>query len=280
MSRSKYSENPLFGPFIAVNGGTTIRQTDDIISAFNSELTIETHKPVLGFLASFSTFTGSNTFRDSRYPNIKDLPLLLRNVKERVCTVISYKTDFSHFYSEIETILTYQNIYESGLCNGIKLNTAWPLVEEIRKIREHFSGVEIIIRVSTQMSGNQLGAKEAASRAAKYFPHVDYVFIDKPNNQELDHSLDLFNEMKSQGFPDIGFGGAIYPDSAPLLMESLRNGLEKHRFSIQIQDGARDRENTPSNSISESTLNMEKVRSFIRSTSMAFSQSQVSAPIY
>ena len=83
MSASK----SLVGPFVAVNGCTTVEHTKGITSAFASEFMIETHAPVLGFLVSFSTLNGSNTVRDSRYPKLKDLPALLRSKHHQFCSL-------------------------------------------------------------------------------------------------------------------------------------------------------------------------------------------------
>lgn len=273
MSASK----SLVGPFVAVNGCTTVEHTKGITSAFASEFMIETHAPVLGFLVSFSTLNGSNTVRDSRYPKLKDLPALLRSVNGDAHSVISYRTDFAHFYGDIERLLSYEDIYKNGLCSGIDLGTAWPSLSDIKRIRCNFSDLKIIIRVSTEADGKQLDVKEAAARAEAYLDDAHYILIDKPDGHKPDHSIEMYGEMDGRGIRCIGFCGAIASDSATHLVGSLGNGSENHGFSIVVQDGVRPRENTPGNSISESTLDMGRVKLFIRFTSVALFQQQVTA---
>ncbi|HII09832.1 MAG: hypothetical protein ABSE71_01455 [Candidatus Micrarchaeaceae archaeon] len=262
-------------PFVAVNGGKTVEQIKGIAFSFASEFRSLIHTPVLGFLVSFSTLNGSNTFNDSRYPKLKDLPTLLRNVNGDAHAVISYKTDFAHFYRDVESILSYEDIYKNGLCNGIDLNIAWPSLDEILRVRERFSDLKIIMRVSTEANGRQLDVKEVADRAEAYLPVVNYILIDKPEGHKPDHSIELYGEMDGRGVRCIGFCGAIGSDSAAHLVRSLRGNPKNHGFSIVVQDAVRSRENTPGNSISESTLDMGKVNSFLRSTTSALYESQV-----
>lgn len=271
MSRFKQNVNTLLGPFIAVNGVTTTEEVRGVISEFGSQLTVSTHKPVLGFLVSFSTLNGVTNFKDSRYPKFSDLPILLEAAKDRVCTVISYKTDFSGFYDNVGNILAYQKIYENGLCGAIKLDMAWPSLDDLRKIKENFMELKILIRTSMEMHGRQLDVKEVIGRTLEYDGCADYIIIEKPvlHNGVADHSLELYSEIRRCGsFSTVGFSGEIGCGSAADLMKDLGN--HKPTISITVQDRVRD---NITGSISESTLNMEKVGRFIRSTSQAFSQS-------
>jgi hypothetical protein len=273
MSRLKPISNPLFGHFIAVNGATTADEVKSVISEFGLRLAIGTHSPVLGFLVSFSTLNGVSRFKDSRYPKFKDLPILLEAANGKACTVISYETDFSKFHEDIKSIFTHQEIYENGLCRAMKLNITWPLPEELRKIKEEFGELKIMVKTSMEMRGRQLDVKEAIGRTLEYEKSADYIIIDRPvsHNNAVDHSLELYAELRRQGcFSPVGFSGEIDSRSAADLMKNLRNGSERN-ISITAQDRVRD--NT-TGYLSESTLNLEKVGCFIESTSKAFSQKE------
>jgi hypothetical protein len=254
-------------PYVGITGPVTLDEVRQVGQAFEeagfTQNTI--HVPMIGILASYKTLQGQKT-TNKRYPSYGGVQTLLREASNFGLAMVHYNSrERDTLVGQLDTILSNCE----GVCNGVQLNIAWPQIQSLKSIRELHSDVAFVIQLShTAMQG--LDPKQIAEKVQDYGNLANYVLIDPSGGRgkefDIENSLQIYEQLKL-AVPDstIGFAGGFRGENVCLRTRTLRERIGKD-FCIDAEGGLRDK---ITEEIGEDTLNMDKVRSYLKEAARA-----------
>lgn len=259
-------------PYIGITGATNIYQAKNIceeLDRINPKKTIQI--PMLGFLVMDKILEGKKII-NKRYPEIKELPDLLKISKDKCFNMIHYfLQDHNKISDQIKRLYEFENIYEANLCRALQLNIDWPDVKYISKIKEDFSEMKIVLIASKDIMKKQ-SATEISKRFKEYESLINYILIDPSGGKsipfDIKSSVDLYLNLKND-CPKlgIGFAGGFNCDNIEKRLEILIKEIGNKDFSIDIEGGIRDKF---TKRFGDDLLNIEKAKEYLNKAYLKF----------
>lgn len=200
------------------------------------------HIPMLGFLMS----------RKYLYPEpTRDLKRLIEPARGKALNMI-------HFYAEVPEQVAgdvekiffgmypdiNENLYESGLCRAVQLNAvSWLDSREVKRIKERFPEMQIVLQISRQMMGD-LSAVDIARRTQEYNESSSYILIDPSGGEgrdfDLKRSVEIYNTLSMQmRNVTFGFAGGFTGENSFSKTQALTDKICNCDICIDAQKGVR-----------------------------------------
>lgn len=250
--------------YVGITGAVTTREVTEIVKEFSEHgYTLDSIPiPMLGFLVSYKTLNGQPT-TNRRYPKIETLPGLLEQTDNQVFTMIHYNSREMDSLSDQVTKI-FDRIYDKSLCRAIQLNIVWPEIGQVKKIKDKFPEMRIVLQASHKVMENKT-AKKIVNEITNYGDSLDYVLIDPSGGRglrfDLESSLALYKELKAK-LPKltIGFAGGFTGGNVGRIVKQLINKIGRTDFCIDAEGGLRDK---ISSEYGDDLLNMVKVRHYL-----------------
>ena len=255
-------------PYIGITGPTTIADTRAICREFSDAgYTLETpHQPMLGFLVSYKTLNAQPT-TNKRYPKIEELSQLLQATEGEVFTMIHYNSrETDTLANQVSQI--FNPLYDSGLCRALQLNIVLPPLKEVKKIKQQFPDLKIVLQVQNNLVYEKTPT-EVITIFKPYEGHFDYVLIDPSGGRGLE-----FNMNKSLALHSwlqhthqeigIGFAGGFTGENVTKRCQTIIEQTKKDNFSIDSEGGLRDK---LSQEYGDDLLNLQKCRDYLQEVS-------------
>lgn len=269
-------------PYVCVTGASTrdevysLRDALEIADFGWRELG---HDAVTGFLFSDKTLRGEpiiNPIYKNRYPPEEDKWDLCQNAKDNGRVAIHYNT------KEPETLAEQIDLLLGNLCeeydcdeedDGIEdwryydmlqLNMVWPNVDEIKKIRKAFKGLDIIFQASSRtMEGKT--PQQFIEQLKKYESCIEYVLLDPSGGLGREFEAERvvpFYETIRKNMPHvgIGFAGGLSGENLESKMSSVIKLIGTNDISIDAEGKLR----------TDDKLDMNKVKEYLQAARRVF----------
>ncbi len=255
-------------PYIGVTGPATVQETIDVCQAFDDAgCTMESdHIPMIGFLVSFRTLYGCG-ITNKRYPQIDDIPELLKATDGNAFTMIHYNSrELRSLCTQVEHI--FLRMYGLDICRSVQLNIPWPPVDQVAGIKEGLPGIKIVLQLSHKAIEG-LNGEQIADRVFQYKDLVSYVLIDPSGGRGIEFDLEssafIYAWLRNRT-PElkIGFAGGFTGLNVESRVNNLIEKIHTDDFCIDAEGGLRDK---VSDQYGDDNLNIEKVREYIQAAS-------------
>lgn len=232
-------------PYVGITGFTSGIEVE-LISQFAQRLNFGNDKDytiMLGFLTSDSRL--SNIVKSgTRSPAFADLENLLSLVPDNLLPAIHYHTKDNDSLGD-SLIGMFNLFYEQNLCRTVQLNVLWPNVDGLKKAKDVFPDLDIVL----QLSHNALNLCEndLLSKVESYGRLVSYVLIDPSGGLGIDYdegnSLDLLNKLDGiLPLPIKGVAGGLSPENVFDRTSNI-NSNYKNAFCIDAEGKLRSEDN-------------------------------------
>ncbi|MBI2151421.1 hypothetical protein HYU21_01700 [Candidatus Woesearchaeota archaeon] len=252
-------------PYVGITGPTTIADTRALCSEFSDAgYTLnKPHQPMLGFLVSYKTLNGQPT-TNKRYPKVNELSQLLQATEGTVFTMIHYNSRETDTLAQ-QVALIFNRLYSDKLCQALQLNIMLPPHQEIKKIKEQFPDMQIILQVQNSLIYEKT-PMEIVNVLKHYEGCPDHILIDPSGGRGIEFnvnkSLALYSWVK-QTIPylSIGFAGGFTGQNVATRCQEIIQELKTNDFSIDAEGGLRDK---LSPEYGDDLLNLQKCRDYIQ----------------
>jgi phosphoribosylanthranilate isomerase len=241
-------------PYIGITGFTTKEEINTIYNQFlnNNYSQIDSNYTIMiGIISSNNRLKKLN--EGKRSPDINQLNEILKVVPKNPMPAIHYFTrNPNNLASEIKQLYSYKEIYNN--CQALQINLAWPDPNQIRKIKEEFKDMKIILQLPHK-------ALDDISRATDYKNLADYCLIDPSGGlgKEITNvNIELLNNLK-QNLPNtiLGIAGGLDQYNIRDII-TKSNQIYKHNFSIDAEGRLRTN--------NDKYLDYNKTNNYIKNT--------------
>ncbi len=260
--------------YIGITGATSKHEVVGCLKAFErSGIDMNTtHIPMIGYLVSYKTLEFGYNPGDKRYPPLRDLADLIETSRGKAFNTIHYNTkDVGNLYYELSSVLEKDNIYKDNPGLGVQLNVTWPPKDSIRKLKENYPSLMIILS-ATRKAMQNLRPYQTADRIMRDYSGSDYVILDPSGGRGVSLKIEelgiIYNELKSSGFGgNICFAGGLSGDNVGDAVTKIRRLLSTDAFSIDAQGRLRD---GLIDAADNTVLNMDKVNAYTLGAAKGF----------
>ncbi len=251
-------------PYVGVTGVATNAEVEAVLHAFDrAEYSMNSsHLPMIGYLVSVKTLRNQEV-ANRRYPKMNQLESLVTSARGKALTMMHYNSrDHDTLADQIRSL--FEGIYQEDLCRALQLNVVWPPLDEVKKIKETFPKMKIVLQVSRSMLG-KTSADNAAKQVVCYSDYVTYVLIDPSMGSGLafntNEAVALYGNLH-EAMPQttIGFAGGFTGENVESRVEELKAKIGTSDFSIDAESGLRDKR---SQAYGDDDLNLQKVQQYI-----------------
>jgi len=224
--------------YIGVTGCATISDARKLTRMFReSEIEmLPNHELMIGVLVSRKTIIGNLT--SVRYPALDLIPDILGQIKGQCFVTLHYNTRNINFAGEIIGLLEYCKIHDK--VDGIQLNVNNPLINEIKKVKEHFPRLKIIYQLRDYSSN-----KYELLRKNRQL--LDHVLIDSSLGRALDIDLEktvlIYSQLRRLDI-SVGFAGGFASNNVRQRINFLKSNLGTNAFSIDAEGKLRAADDT------------------------------------
>ncbi|MDP4012650.1 MAG: hypothetical protein Q8R00_03545 [Candidatus Nanoarchaeia archaeon] len=245
-------------PYIGITGFKIEKEVECVSELFKRNLKDTNYTAMFGFVTSTKRLmdwrVGGKTS-----PAVKEITHLINLVHREFLPVLHhYMAKPERLYDEI-----CQLHFAVPVDWGLQINSAWPEVNEVYKIKNHFNDKKIIL----QMPKQAIESGDYHQNLRKYSGLVDYVLIDPSGGKGLDFDLVKCSELMqviSEALPEaiVGIAGGLSGDNVAARFDEIAKAYEKP-FSIDAEGKLRVE------TFSESFLDFEEVKSYIEKSAKA-----------
>ncbi len=160
-------------PYVGITGFTENIEVETIAQIYNRlgfTRIDSNHKPMFGFLVSYKTLNEEKV-TNKRYPKINLLNSLMKSVPENSMNTIHYNSRYNSLDEQIDKLFDATGIYSEKLCNSLQLNIAWPDIKEVKKIKNRYHDLSIILQLSSK-SMEGLDLTTITERTSHYIENI------------------------------------------------------------------------------------------------------------
>lgn len=251
-------------PYVGITGLTSAEESIQVLNIFNNEgFPTETYDIMVGALVNPKTLRFEKSSK-KRYPLFEDVPEIL-GVVDGSFTTIHYGSDGKNLFEDASKILDFKKIYETNICKGLQLNIPWPDVNEIKRIKDDYPEIKLILPID----GNSINSKndsELSGLLAPYSEYLNYVLIDPSGGKkisfDMNRSLGLCNEINRE-YPEltVGFAGGFDGLNVRSRLDTIAKNVVR-KCCIDTEGGVRN---------DDDTLNFEKVSGYVSGARLGLS---------
>ncbi|HCU90412.1 MAG TPA: hypothetical protein DGR97_10730 [Gammaproteobacteria bacterium] len=221
-------------PYVSICGVRTRNQAQSLRKLF-VQLQYTTHIGALGFVTSTDSLTGQ---RFPQFLTLSELFPLLQ--KASIDNIIHHcSSEPSNIAEEVAQILSYGGIYEKGLCRTIQLNNGLIAIQTLKKIKERFENLRIVLSIDKEAMSNPNLLSEIKNRQR----YLTYFLIDPSYGTgtafDIKKCVDIFQPLV-ENFPHIvgGFAGGLTANTVKNVVQEIqRNNIRS--FSLCVDSGVR-----------------------------------------
>ena len=248
-------------PYIGITGFKTAEEVREVAASFLEHLPKD-YLGMLGFLCSKKRLRLPSE-PAKQGPAFNDLAGLIEKVpRMSFLPAIHYYTTELDLADQMKQVFGDTGIYESGNCRAVQLNMPWPDLEEIRKARETFPQLILILQLPKQVLGD---VQKVAARAKEYSTCASYVLIDPSGGYGKEMDIPYTSELASalqEALPmtRVGVAGGLGPDN---VLETLQQ-LNMRDICIDAQGNLRG-ESKGEMSITKAHIYINRASYFFRS---------------
>jgi phosphoribosylanthranilate isomerase len=219
--------------YIGITGFKTI---DEVITCKVNSMG---QKPIVmyGVLTSAKTIAYPEK-EGTRRPSLENLGALLWKIPIGSLPTIHHCTYNRKFSQELDTILSYDRIYDLGLVKAVQINQRLPEVSEIEKIKKKYSDIKIIL----QLEPDDIADPKATGRLVNdYDGLVDYFIIDPSRGigkgLDVNDTMTMLDNIKINAMPVIA--GGLCASNVGYLVKFFRKEYGDN-FCIDVEGRIRD----------------------------------------
>ncbi len=220
--------------YVSICGVRTRDQAQGLRKLF-AQQHYTTHIGALGFVTSTDSLTGRRFPQFLTLPEL--LPLLEKSPSENIIHHCSSKAE--NIAQEVEQILSYGEIYEKGLCRAVQLNNGLVAVETLKRIKERYEDLHIVLSIDKEAMSNPKLIAEINDR--KHY--LTYFLIDPSYGTgtpfDVQQCAEIFQQLVDN-FPHLigGFAGGLNSDTVTgVAQEIQKNNIQS--FSLCVDSGVR-----------------------------------------
>lgn len=261
--------------YVGVSGVATVEEAEKVVEAFGACTNFGknwAYAPMIGFQVSYKSLEYGYSEGNIRVPRLDALPGILKAVEGKVFTTLHYYTKSeAGLLREIGKLMnTGGGIYYRVLVGGLQINGVLPSPKRIESIKSAFPELKLTLQLSPKSIGSA-PVEDVARRLAREYPTIDYVLIDSSMGagKEIDtgNAADIYQTLRDNKVESrIVFAGGLNGDNVSDKIEDIAGRIGTNDFSIDAEGGLRDR---VGEGYGNDRLNMEKVRTYLRSASRA-----------
>ncbi len=266
-------------PYIGVTGFKTEYEVCAVGELFTKYL-----YPESGYTAMFGFVCSSKRLLDidkegETSPALKNLEHLAATVPKGLLPMVHYFcTDGERLVDEIEQVFRINDIYERGSCRAVQLNSAWPELNEVEKIKQIFPDLTIVLqfpRVATEGKT----AENVGAVAKTYAGLIDYALIDPSGGEGIDFELERNIELMlavGEALPEVRMGIAGGLSGENVYCRYLSVAKKTRDFCIDTQKNVRkeyvDERASQIIDVWKSRISTEKVEEYITHALLAIAR--------
>ncbi len=257
-------------PYVGVSGVYSAEEARGVASLMRgSGFTMQTgHIPMMGFQVSWKSLDFGFSDGNNRVPRLDSLPQILEAISGEVFTTVHYYTKRTdRLVQEIEMVLEYEGIYDSGLVGGVQINGAFPEPDSVEGLRNSYPSLKLALQVNP----DTMKIETMAKTLARYYKGLDYVLFDSSGGRGLE--LDVgriaaaYRALKDGGSEaGVVFAGGLAGGNVAHKIKLLAEAMGEREFSIDAEGGLRDR---VGEGYGNDMLNMDKVAAYLGGASKA-----------
>lgn len=232
-------------PYIAVTGATEISDIKKVSHAINEYFPPESsHFGIMGFLVSDKSLAKVNPIVNEKFLNSANLRRTLEATEPGAVNVLHYNThERENLSGQISAIFGDTGIYDEELSQAIQLNIFWPDVNEVKKVKDKFPEMKIILQLGRRILENE-DRFEIVERLKKYAADINYVLIDPSGGKGVSLNVKDFAPLYRlirYEFPNLGIAlaGGISDKNVTEILEEITRSLATDEFSIDAENRLR-----------------------------------------
>ncbi len=257
-------------PYVGVSGVSAAGEARNVVSLMRrSGFTMQAgHIPMMGLQVSWKSLDFGLSKGNNRVPRLGDLPLILEAVKGEVFPTIHYYTKRQEkVVTEIEKVIEYNSIYDSGLVGGLQINGVFPKPDSLEELKKAYPSLKLTLQ--TRIYRNEI--ETLAEELAAYHGIIDYALLDSSGGRgrEFDSKqmIEAYRILKDKGLEaGIVFAGGITGENVVHKIKTLVKETGEKGFSIDAEGGLRDR---LGDGYGNDRLNLDKVSAYLKGASEA-----------
>ncbi len=247
--------------YISVTAGKDAKEVNAVLSEFQKAgySLCQEYIPVIGILISEKTLKGIKP-RNFRFAAFAEIPSLLSMVDGKAIPIIHYNTkNLDTLFEQVSIV--FESTYNH--CKLVQLNTTFPDVSQLERIRERFGE----LRISLQVDYRRMDLDQIADKVVSYGNCLDYVLIDPSRGRgdmfDIEYSTSLYLRIKDKK-PDYGivFAGGFSGDNIEEVLSKIIGRIQTKDFSICAEGRLRDK--VSDEHWGMDVLNIEKVRKYLQ----------------
>jgi hypothetical protein len=242
--------------YISITAARDEKEVNAVLDAFQSAgfALGQNHTPVIGVQVSENTLNGI-TPKNYRFPKFNEIPSLIRLMEGKAMPVIHYNTkNVDNLFEQVEKTMS------SCDCRTVQLNTTWPDIAQVEKIKQRFDGIKIILQLNYK--GMEVG--DAVDKIVSYGTLLDYILLDPSRGGghmfDMETSAAFYSELKSRY--GIVFAGGFGPDTAEPVLNELIDRIKTKDISICAEGRLRDK--VSDEYWGQDILNIDKLRDYLQ----------------
>lgn len=264
-------------PYIGVTGLDQPREAEAVTRTFEH---MDLTKPdgnrigMIGLLVSERRLSFPDRER-SRHPSLSTIRRIFETTQGKTFNTLHYNTYHEDNLSEqIEKLLGNTQLYTDKLCQGIQLNVRWPNVDAIKRTKELFPDLKVIL----QLGPNVLTStpQQIAANLTPYIGEIDYALIDPSGGRNLITQVNtvapVYNEIR-EIYPDLAlvFAGGFRAGNVGKRLWLLFQMVGTTDFGTDAESGLRlqSRQND-----SPTPFSVDKAHRYIRNSALFFKSSK------
>ena len=221
-------------PYVSICGVRTRDQAQGLRKLF-AQQQYTTHTGALGFVTSTDSLTGQQFPQFLTLPEL--LPLLQKSPADNIIHHCSLA--FKNIAQEVEQILSYGEMYEQGLCRTVQLNNGLIAVQTLKRIKEHYADLNIVLSIDQEAMRNPKLLDEINDRQH----YLAYFLIDPSYGTgtpfAVQQCADIFRQLVDN-FPHLvgGFAGGLNSATVTGVAQDIqKNNIQS--FSLCVDSGVR-----------------------------------------
>lgn len=262
-------------PYIGVTGLDQPREARAVVQSFtNMGLTDDDnrHQGMIGLLVSERRLLLPDRNRP-RHPSLPTIRQILETTGGKVFNTLHYNTQHPNRLSDqMKKLLGDTGFYNDRLCHGVQLNMRWPDVDEIKRTKDSFPDLKVIL----QLGPNALtfNPQRIAEALSPYIGHIDYALIDPSAGRNVIPHVNtvapVYNEI-SDAYPNLSltFAGGYNARNARSRLWLLFQMVGTSNFGIDAESGLRSESHQAN---TDTSFNINMARRYIRNSATFFNR--------
>ncbi len=221
--------------FFCFNGPIVFEELKNLLRIFRErDLNSINKNHIIGlkFNIDYDTLSYGKSVDNPLYPNIDLLRILLKECKGKIFSIINYKTKSSYIYKEISYLL--RDLGCQNYCDGIIINAPAPQKILIKKIRNEFRHLKLILELNESYKYSNL--KELRDLINNDYDKIDYLLLKNPTSEKVHldfrNLCKMFNVLNSNTNINFGFTGHFNPKNIVRNTEFIFNLINTKKLSI------------------------------------------------